>query len=568
MTIGGSDTRPPEVQKREYEEVQRRLLHGDERVDRMRAALIACGRAGYQDEAMFALNKHVLGTHAALGAGVEATMDALLGAGFDPPADPQQFSARLACNLLHIDSPQSSAAALHQHMAESGAKQSAVEIGRAVVIPGQPPATVGDSLLHATGELRVMVELARALHLSPPSDGNFAAVQEHAALAEGHLDDALTAHQAMFEQVKSSHGITLSGAFTLAGELAKSAEMNRDWRSWVFVEFSTARLAVDRVLGQLTAVERLEVSDERLRRLVMSEVERRRQTKVILMAQKEQLTRERDQAAALSGAWDAWARGRAGPDDAPAQPDGVEPLTVYEREAAQHERMRMRIDDKLSGLAGYVDELSTEYFAQQQRIGELVVERADARNQLAELVGAELAQVPLNPPPEYYNHARNCWATIIMALHTTKRRIADLAVDVAAELNRPNGDVGRVKQPLERAITAARALGNLTVHMHPEEVGPVHAPRTDPRVLASELLAEAAVMDQPDDADRAALLRRAAAVLTGFAPPAPEEDVDGADEATPPPAAPPDGYKLVELPTGELVPALTGTILRPEEEIP
>lgn len=77
-----------------------------EKTDRRRlqivAGLVECGRAGEQTPAMLALNRHVFGTHAMEGAGVDATADALLEAGFDPPADPRHFSAPLACNLLNV----------------------------------------------------------------------------------------------------------------------------------------------------------------------------------------------------------------------------------------------------------------------------------------------------------------------------------------------------------------------------------------------------------------------------------------------------------------------------------
>jgi len=61
-----------------------------------------CARAGTQTPAMFALNKHVFGTHEREGVGAEAAADALLAAGFDPPEDPRWFSAALACNLLGV----------------------------------------------------------------------------------------------------------------------------------------------------------------------------------------------------------------------------------------------------------------------------------------------------------------------------------------------------------------------------------------------------------------------------------------------------------------------------------
>lgn len=66
------------------------------------ACLKACARAGMQTGPMFALNKYVLGTHETVGAGYEATAAALLAAGYDPPKNPQWFSAALACNLLGI----------------------------------------------------------------------------------------------------------------------------------------------------------------------------------------------------------------------------------------------------------------------------------------------------------------------------------------------------------------------------------------------------------------------------------------------------------------------------------
>lgn len=62
----------------------------------------ACTRAGEQTPAMFALNRYVLGTFEVVGPGIEAVADRLLAAGFDPPKDPQFFSAAMACNLLNI----------------------------------------------------------------------------------------------------------------------------------------------------------------------------------------------------------------------------------------------------------------------------------------------------------------------------------------------------------------------------------------------------------------------------------------------------------------------------------
>jgi hypothetical protein len=63
--------------------------------DKIRAGLLACGRAGMQTPAMFALNAHVFGTRQRGGIGLEAAV-------LDPPADPQQFSASLACNILRV----------------------------------------------------------------------------------------------------------------------------------------------------------------------------------------------------------------------------------------------------------------------------------------------------------------------------------------------------------------------------------------------------------------------------------------------------------------------------------
>lgn len=69
--------------------------------DKIRAGLLACGRAGMQTPAMFALNAHVFGTHERGGIGLEAAVQALVGQ-LDPPADPQHFSAPLACNILGV----------------------------------------------------------------------------------------------------------------------------------------------------------------------------------------------------------------------------------------------------------------------------------------------------------------------------------------------------------------------------------------------------------------------------------------------------------------------------------
>ena len=71
------------------------------------AGLKVCARAGMQTPAMLALNAHVIGTHTTVGVGYEAAADALLAAGFSPPADPKWFSASLACNLLGLPMPES-----------------------------------------------------------------------------------------------------------------------------------------------------------------------------------------------------------------------------------------------------------------------------------------------------------------------------------------------------------------------------------------------------------------------------------------------------------------------------
>ena len=73
-----------------------------ERADKIRECLLACGRAGMQTPAMLALNTHVFGTHTRDGVGVEAAVTLLIAEGFDPPADPQQFSAPRACNILGV----------------------------------------------------------------------------------------------------------------------------------------------------------------------------------------------------------------------------------------------------------------------------------------------------------------------------------------------------------------------------------------------------------------------------------------------------------------------------------
>jgi len=69
--------------------------------DKIRAGLLACGRAGMQTPAMSALNAHVFGTHERDGIGLEDAVLALVGQ-LDPPADPQHFSAPLACNILGV----------------------------------------------------------------------------------------------------------------------------------------------------------------------------------------------------------------------------------------------------------------------------------------------------------------------------------------------------------------------------------------------------------------------------------------------------------------------------------
>lgn len=73
-----------------------------ERTSKIRECLMACGRAGVQTPAMLALNKHVFGVRTHEGIGVDAATDLLIAGGFDPPADPQQFSAPLACNILGV----------------------------------------------------------------------------------------------------------------------------------------------------------------------------------------------------------------------------------------------------------------------------------------------------------------------------------------------------------------------------------------------------------------------------------------------------------------------------------
>lgn len=65
--------------------------------DKIRAGLLACGRAGMQTPAMFALNAHVFGTHERDGIGLDAAVQALVG-----QLDPQHFSAPLACNILGV----------------------------------------------------------------------------------------------------------------------------------------------------------------------------------------------------------------------------------------------------------------------------------------------------------------------------------------------------------------------------------------------------------------------------------------------------------------------------------
>ena len=74
----------------------------DERAEKIRAGLWACARAGMQTPAMFALNAHVFGTHTRAGIGVDAAVGLLLAGDFDPPDDPQHFSAPLACNILGV----------------------------------------------------------------------------------------------------------------------------------------------------------------------------------------------------------------------------------------------------------------------------------------------------------------------------------------------------------------------------------------------------------------------------------------------------------------------------------
>lgn len=69
---------------------------------KMIACLEACARAGMQTGPMFALNKHMLGDRSSAGVGLEAIAAQLLAAGFDPPTDPQHFSAALACNMLGV----------------------------------------------------------------------------------------------------------------------------------------------------------------------------------------------------------------------------------------------------------------------------------------------------------------------------------------------------------------------------------------------------------------------------------------------------------------------------------
>ena len=73
-----------------------------DRAARIRECLLACGRAGMQTPAMLALNTHVFGTHKQEGIGIDTATELLVGGGFDPPNDPQHFSAPLACNILGV----------------------------------------------------------------------------------------------------------------------------------------------------------------------------------------------------------------------------------------------------------------------------------------------------------------------------------------------------------------------------------------------------------------------------------------------------------------------------------
>ena len=54
-----------------------------------------------QTPAMFALNAHVFGTSQKQGIGLGAAVLALAGK-IEAPADPQHFSAPLACNILGV----------------------------------------------------------------------------------------------------------------------------------------------------------------------------------------------------------------------------------------------------------------------------------------------------------------------------------------------------------------------------------------------------------------------------------------------------------------------------------
>lgn len=61
----------------------------------IRAGLLACGRAGMQTPAMFALNAHVFGTSQKQGIGLGAAVLALAG-------KIEHFSTPLACNILGV----------------------------------------------------------------------------------------------------------------------------------------------------------------------------------------------------------------------------------------------------------------------------------------------------------------------------------------------------------------------------------------------------------------------------------------------------------------------------------
>lgn len=67
-------------------------------IEKIHAGIIACTRSG-ANQASIALNNHIFGTS---GIGIDSAAELLLAGGFDPPEDPNWFSAPLACNILNV----------------------------------------------------------------------------------------------------------------------------------------------------------------------------------------------------------------------------------------------------------------------------------------------------------------------------------------------------------------------------------------------------------------------------------------------------------------------------------